>query len=129
MVSKKLCRAGTVALAGAAAAASAACLIASLNPRVVRTTSGLALVYTVRDGLGNRVRVLRTGGVYQSATYLGDRRMEPVFAYYRAFGRVFEARPETRRILAVGGEALRFPSLLRPSIRESGRMWLRLTLP
>ena len=115
MVSKKLCRAGTVALAGAAAAASAACLIVSLNPHVVR-----ALVYTVRDSSGNRVRVLRTGGVYQSSTYLGDRRMEPVFAYYRAFDRVFEVRPKARRILAVGGGGFAFPKLVaaeHPGVR------------
>lgn len=120
MVSKKLCRAGTVTLAGAAAAASAACLIVSLNPHVVRATSGLALVYTVRDSSGNRVRVLRTGDVYQSSTYLGDRRMEPVFAYYRAFDRVFEVRPKAHRILAVGGGGFAFPKLVaaeHPGVR------------
>ena len=50
------------------------------RPHVERTMGGLALVYTTRDDSGTPVRVLRTGGVYQSATYLGPRGMEPVFA-------------------------------------------------
>ena len=101
-----------LAVAGAAVVAGAAYAIARMQPHVVRTMSGLALVYSLRDASGERVRVLRTGGVYQSATYLGPRRMEPVFAYYRAFGRAFELRPEARRVLAIGGGGFAFPKLV-----------------
>ena len=58
--------------------------------RLARTASGLAAVRTITDGFGNRVRVLRQGGVFQSATYLDQRRYEPVFAYQRAFDRMFD---------------------------------------
>lgn len=111
------------ALAGALAGTALA-LVArrawSLNPRAVRTASGLALVYTTRDETGDRVRVLRTGGVYQSATYLDARRTAPVFAYYRAFGRLFALRPDARRVLAVGGGGFAFPKLVaaeHPGVR------------
>ena len=72
------------------------------------------------DDAGEPVRVLRTGGVLQSATHLGERRMEPVFEYYRAFGRLFELRPDARRILAVGGGGFAFPKLVaarHPGVR------------
>lgn len=104
---------------GAAAAAVAGWAWA-VRPHVVRCSSGLALVYTTRDSSGARVRVLRTGGVYQSATYLGERRMEPVFEYYRAFARLFEARPTAARVLAIGGGGFAFPKLVaaeHPGVR------------
>lgn len=90
------------------------------RPHVERTMGGLALVYTTRDDSGTPVRLLRTGGVYQSATYLGPRRMEPVFAYYRSFGRLFELRPNARRVLAIGGGGFAFPKLVvaeHPGVR------------
>lgn len=102
------------------AAAAAACRMWHARPHVVRTMSGIALVYTTRDAAGERVRVLRTGGVYQSATYLDARRMEPVFEYYRAFGRVFDLRPDARRLLAIGGGGFAFPKLVaagHPGVR------------
>ena len=112
MRGKGLHRVGALAAAGVAAAASVACAVAAIGPHVIRTMSGLALVYTVRDEKGARVRVLRTGGVYQTATYLDDRRMEPVFEYYRSFGRLFEMLPAARRVLAVGGGGFAFPKLV-----------------
>ena len=81
-----------VALGAAAAIAAAARAFVLHEPHLLWTMSGPALVYTTRRGLGEPARVLRTGGVYQSATYLGERRMEPVFEYYRAFGRLFDLR-------------------------------------
>ena len=48
--------------------------------RVLRTRSGLALVRTLRAADGERIRVLSQDGVFQSATYLGERRLEPVLA-------------------------------------------------
>ena len=109
-----LVAAGAVAAAVAAVGATvAAGLARAADVHVLRlATGGWALVYTTRDDVGQDVRVLRTGGVYQSATYLGDRRMEPVFAYYRALGRVFELRPHACRILAIGGGGCAFPKLV-----------------
>ena len=104
----------------ACGAAAAVCRVWRARPHVVRTMSGVALVYTTRDDSGERVRVLRTGGVYQSATYLGVRRMEPVFEYYRAFGRLFDLRPDARRLLAIGGGGFAFPKLVaanHPGVR------------
>ena len=102
------------------AAAAAACRMWRARPHVVRTMSGIALVYITRDASGERVRVLRTGGVYQSATYLGARRMEPVFEYYRAFGRLCDPRPATRALPAAGGGGFAFPKLVaaeHPGVR------------
>lgn len=110
-------------LIGAALAcgtAAAVCRVWRARPHVVRTMSGVALVYTTRDASGGRVRVLRTGGVYQSATHLGARRMEPVFEYYRAFGRLFDLRPTARQLLAIGGGGFAFPKLVaaeHPGVR------------
>lgn len=104
-------RIAAAALAGGAVAVAIQRL-SRLRPHLVRTMSGAALVYTTRDDAGERVRVLRAGGVYQSATYLDARRMEPVFAYYRAFGRLFDLRPDARRVLAVGGGGFAFPKLV-----------------
>lgn len=110
-------------LAAAALATGALAAVGWLwhtRPHVVRTMGGIALVYRMRDVAADSVRVLRTGGVYQSATYLGARRMEPVFAYYRAFERLFELRPSARRVLVVGGGGFAFPKLVaarHPGVR------------
>lgn len=102
----------SLAVAGAAVAASVACVAAALRPHLIRTMSGPALVYTARRDFDRPARVLRTGGVYQSATYLDEHRMEPVFEYYRAFGRLFEVLPGARRVLAIGGGGFAFPKLV-----------------
>ena len=64
---------GAVAVGAAAIAVGSKCL------QVARTHAGLARVKMVRGAQGELVRVLQQGGVYQSATYLGRRRFEPVF--------------------------------------------------
>ena len=81
---------GAAALGAAAVAVRAACL------QVARTRNGLARVKRVHDEGGDEVRVLVQGGVYQSASYVGERWAEPVFAYYRAFDDVFEAEDAMR---------------------------------
>ena len=61
--------------------------------------------------------MLVQGGVYQSASYVGDRWTEPVFAYYRAFDDVFEAQDAMRaacghgidRMLMLGGGGFAYP--------------------
>ena len=84
---------GAAALGAAAVAVRAACL------QVARTRNGLARVKRVHDEGGDEVRVLVQGGVYQSASYVGERWAEPAFAYYRAFDDVFEAEDAmTRRL-------------------------------
>ena len=81
---------GAAALGAAAVAVRAACL------QVARTRNGLARVKRVHDEGGDEIRVLVQGGVYQSASYVGERWAEPVFAYYRAFDDVFEAEDAMR---------------------------------
>ena len=86
-------------------------------PRIVRTAGGWAFVRTLRDPEGVRVRVLSQGGVYQSASYVGARRSEPVFAYIKAFDAVFAAEGALRaatghgveRVLALGGGGFSWP--------------------
>ena len=79
----------------------------------VRAMAGAAHVYTVTGPGGAPVRVLEQDGVWQSATYLDERRMEPVFAYYRAFDHMLEAAlsggPEVRRVLMLGGGGYAYP--------------------
>ena len=102
---------GAAALGAAAVAVRAACL------QVARTRNGLARVKRVRDENGAEVRVLVQGGVYQSASYVGDRWAEPVFAYYRAFDDAFEAEDAMRdacghgidRMLMLGGGGFAYP--------------------
>lgn len=77
--------------------------------RPVRLAQGWGLVRTVRDEEGAPVRVLQVGGVYQSATYLDERRMEPAFSYYRAFDYAFSVRPVTKHLLMVGGGGYAWP--------------------
>lgn len=78
-------------------------------PRPIRLSGGWGLVRRVRDYDGDPVRVLQIGGVYQSATYLDERRMEPVFSYYRAFDHAFTLRPDTHRVLMIGGGGYAWP--------------------
>ena len=58
---------GAAALGAAAVAVRAACL------QVARTRNGLARVKRVHDEGGDEVRVLVQSGVYQSASYVGER--------------------------------------------------------
>lgn len=112
---------------------------AELLPHVVRTQSGLALVHTSRVH-GVWQRILSTGGVWQSATLLGPHRMDPPFAYHRAFCRVFDLVPNVQRLLAIGGGGFAFPKYVAekhpaivtdvveidPAIIEAARRWFYL---
>lgn len=88
-----------------------------IDPHVAFTAQGVALVRTRRLADGSLARVLRQGGVYQSATYLDERRFEPVFAYQRAFDVLFDAEDAmrearghgVRRVLALGGGGYAWP--------------------
>ncbi len=117
-------------------------------PHVVRMSKGWAVVRTRRAPDGSRIRVLSQGGVYQSATYLDERRFEPVFAYQQAFDAAFAADDTLRaqyghgvqRVLAIGGGgfawpkhvALHYPQVaidvaeLDPAIINAARTWFFL---
>lgn len=81
------------------------------------TASLVPQVREITSPDGEPVRVLESGGVYQSATYLDERRFEPVFAYQRAFEVMFEVEDEMRaahghgieRALAIGGGGFAWP--------------------
>lgn len=134
-----LVAAGAVGVAGLVAA-GAAVVARATDAHLVRGALGTALVYSRRYGDVGRVRVLRSGGVFQSATFLDERRMEPVFAYYRALERVFELVPDARRVLVVGGGGFAFPKLvaarhpgvivdvveLDPAVVDAARRWFFL---
>lgn len=79
------------------------------DPHLVRIKRGMAYIYTRPTEDGEPVRVLRQGGVFQSATYLGERCFEPVFAYHRAFDAMFEVGHDVRRVLALGGGGFAWP--------------------
>ena len=110
-----ICQLGMVALGLGAAAA--AYLLHRHDVHAVRTGEGRALVYTRRAQDGTCVRVLSAGGVWQSATYVGERRFEPVFAYHRAFDVVFDLEAQmrvrahhgVRTVLALGGGGYAWP--------------------
>ena len=112
---------------------------AELLPHVVRTQSGLAVIHTTH-ARGVWQRILSTGGVWQSATLLGPRRMEPPFAYHRAFGRIFDLVPHAQRLLAIGGGGFAFPKYVAekhpavvtdvveidPAVIDAARRWFYL---
>lgn len=77
--------------------------------RPVLTDSGLAFIEHMESSDGRTVRALRVGGVYQSATYVDEGRFEPVFAYYRAFDRIFDVGRPVRDVLAIGGGGCSWP--------------------
>ena len=82
------------------------------------TMFGEAEVFTLETDEGVPVRVLYVGGGFQSATYLGARRFEPVFEYYRAIDRVFDVGRPIRRVLMIGGGGFSYPKHLLTSDDE-----------
>lgn len=99
----------TAAMVGIATWATAK-VLAKIDPKVERNTMfGRAIIFNVEDEAGEPVRVLAVGGAVQSGTYLGERRFEAPFAYYRAFEHMFEASIPVRRVLMVGGGAYAWP--------------------
>ncbi len=94
-------------------------MFGNLDLHIVRFGLRPTLVRCVEGPSGERVRVLSSGGVYQSATYLGEKRMEPVFEYYRAFGRELAKVPGARRVLVVGGGGFAFPKHARELCPEA----------
>lgn len=132
---------GAAALGGALAA-GARCI------QLVRTRAGRARVKVLRLEDGSEVRALAQGGVFQSATFLGERWSEPVFEYIRAFDTMFEAQLQMRtryghgigRVLMLGGGGFSYPKALLtahddismdvveadPAIVQMARRWFYL---
>lgn len=74
-----------------------------LGRHFYRSAFGLAQVFDDRAPDGTPIRILKVGGVFQSATYLGERRFDPVFEYYRAFDAAFQTPA------SAGEQTERFP--------------------
>ncbi|MGN1360980.1 MAG: spermidine synthase [Eggerthellaceae bacterium] len=73
---------------------------------------GPAEVFALETEDGTPVRVLYVGGGFQSATFLGERRFQPVFAYYRALDALFQADLNHERLLLIGGGGYSYPKHL-----------------
>ena len=99
---------------GALGAAGASALLAygvrKADPRFYRTKFGPAVVCTMTGPDGRAVRLLLVGRSVQSATYVDEEyRAEPVFDYYLAFDLMFDAKPDIKRVLIVGGGGYAYP--------------------
>ena len=71
------------------------------------------------DQHGKPIRVLYVGGGFQSASYLGDARFEPVFEYYRAFDHMFESTRPINQVLMIGAGAYSYPKHLLTSRNDT----------
>ncbi len=98
-----------VAAAATALALGGLLVVGARCVRIARTRLGAAHVRILHLDDGSEVRVMERGGVYQSATYLGERWAEPAFAYYRAFDALFEVAPTASRVLMLGGGGFSYP--------------------
>ena len=128
------------ALAALVLGAAGAAALAMCRAGRTRAAGGRVHVKTLRTEDGSRVRVLERGGVYQSATFIGTRWAEPVFAYYRGFDALFDALFEARRVLMLGGGGFAYPKWaltehaglhmdvveLDPSVVAAARRWFYL---
>lgn len=103
-----------------ASVGSGACLDSEASTEVdplfeeytIPTMFGDAEVFTLETDEGVPVRVLYVAGGFQSASFLGERRFEPVFEYYRAIDSVFDAGRVVERVLMMGGGAFSYPKHL-----------------
>lgn len=105
--------AATVA-AGALLGAAAVSVARRHCLQVIRTKHGIARVHVAEGASGERIRVLSQGGVYQSASYLGELRFEPVFSYYRGFDIPF-SHETPQSVLLIGGGGFSYPKHLLTS--------------
>ena len=111
-----------IAVAGAAVGAAALGIRSLHCLQVLRTKNGMGWVREVAAPDGVPVRVLQQGGVYQSASYTGERWAEPVFTYYRGFDALLAAAPAlghpVRRVLMLGGGGFAYPRHLLTTQRD-----------
>ncbi|AEB06711.1 Spermine synthase [Coriobacterium glomerans PW2] len=116
-------------LAGCAGLGAISALIAVIRAaRLASTDADAAVIRTLRRVGREPIRVLCQGGAYQSATYIGKRWAEPVFAYHRALDALFAAEEDliaasghaVRDVLMIGGGGYAYPKhalLEHPEIR------------
>lgn len=78
-------------------------------PHIYKTMFGHCVIKTVRLENGDLVRVLQVGGVYQSASYVDERRLDPVFSYYFCFDHAFDGDQKPTRVLMIGGGGYSWP--------------------
>ena len=89
------------------------------------TMFGKAEVFTLQTEDDTPVRVLYVDGGFQSATYLGEDRFQPVFAYYRAIDFVFQLGRPIHRMLMIGGGGFSYPKYMlmnENSLHQDARM-------
>ena len=86
----------------------------------VETMFGTAII-SERDWTGGRIRLLSVDTTMQSATYLGeDTWCDPPFMYLRLYDRLFDALPDARNLLMLGGGGFAYPKHIvahRPQAR------------
>lgn len=106
------------ALTFAVGAAGIGCILSKYRERknyaeyTYPSMFGTAEVFTLTTESNQPVRVLNVGGGFQSATYLGSKRFEPVFEYYRAFDHMFDSGNKVSRVLMLGGGGFSYPKHL-----------------
>lgn len=89
-----------------------ACADDLLEEHVYPTMFGDAEVFVLQTEEGTPLRVLYVGGGFQSATYVGENRFHPVFAYYRAIDLVLHLGRPIWRMLMIGGGGFSYPKHL-----------------
>lgn len=83
--------------------------IQEADPHFAQTKNGLTIIKTIKLEDDTCIRVLQQKGAFESATYLDDRRYEPVFAYQRAFDHLFLSTQTMNDILMLGGGGYAWP--------------------
>ena len=99
-------------VAGFACAAAGLLFARNKNLHVYKAAAGPLFVYDMEGVDGKPLRIMRQGGVYQSATYTDDRRYEAPFEYLRSFDRMFEADLPISTVLMIGGGGYAYPKHL-----------------
>lgn len=95
---------------GAAAGITASLTYARhTDTHFAKTAASIARIHTIQDENGSAVRVLQLKGAYESATYLDKHRYTPVFAYQKAFDRIFDTVLPNQHILMIGGGGYAWP--------------------
>lgn len=100
--------------AGAAVAGLGAAYLVAKKKRlsIHKGKDGFIYVYEIKGADGTPLRVMRQGGVYQSATYVDDRRFEAPFEYLRSFEHIFDSNTDIKNVCMIGGGGYAYPKHL-----------------